>query len=462
MNNGNWMVRTAAAAMAAAALAAWMAGCGKASPDRELARGIAALSRGELLAGRDACERALAAAEDPAAWPEAPAAYNWLGLADLSLGLTNEAIAAFGKSLELKADDFTATYNLGCVLLDAGDRARGIQLLRHAADLDGNDIRALLKIGDWTTRNGRWDLARRMYFEAQKRSAKSAEALVGLGRLEQLDGRHAEAETYYMNALEVQPGHAAALYNLGVLCLQDPAKAEQGKAHLERYRALHGEGTRADAAARRLGGEEIPQASFATSAPAAQPKPAAREWSLVQESLQAGDRDAAYDHALRALDLAAGGDSKQLSEMVRRALEAFPDKPAVLLAAAQYHAGRADGEGLAEARDLLMRAQTYAPEDPMVLFELARVSSRLGEHDATVLTLKQLIRLEPGNPDALWEMAETYGDRLGMTSRGIAAYADFRTRFPTDPRAGEAAVRIQALEAEAAAAASGEDEADAG
>ena len=87
----------------------------------------------------------------------------------------------------------------------------------------------------------------------------------------------------------------------------------------------------------------------------------------------------------------------------------------------------------------------------MVLLELARASAALEEYDVAVVSLRKLVQLEPGNPDALWTLAETYGDKLGMAAKGSAAYRDFERLFPSDSRAAEVAARVKALEEAAAA-----------
>ena len=61
------------------------------------------------------------------------------------------------------------------------------------------------------------------------------------------------------------------------------------------------------------------------------------------------------------------------------------------------------------------------------------------------------MQIEPGNADALWTLAETYGDKLGMTGKGAAAYRDFERLFPSDSRAAEVAARVKALEEAATA-----------
>ena len=81
-----------------------------------------------------------------------------------------------------------------------------------------------------------------------------------------------------------------------------------------------------------------------------------------------------------------------------------------------------------------------------VTFLEPRARARMEEYDTTVIALRRLVELEPGNPDALWRLAETYGDKLGMISKGSAAYRDFERLFASDPRAGEVSARIRAWE----------------
>ena len=95
---------------------------------------------------------------------------------------------------------------------------------------------------------------------------------------------------------------------------------------------------------------------------------------------------------------------------------------------------------------LLSRARTVAPDNPLVLLNLSRAAAALDECDTAVISLRRLVELEPDNPDARWELAFLYGDRLGMTSKAIAAYREFEHRFPSDPRASQVADRIAALE----------------
>ena len=431
---------TAMAVIGTAALM-FTLGCGRSTPEKEYQAALTALNQGKLADGKARLEAVLEQVPDA---PFAAEAQNWLGLANWELGLPAEAAENFEGAAKLNPAAFAPVYNLGCLTLDQGDMSRGMSLLRRAADLNTNDTRALLRIGEWTTRNGRWDLAKRMYFEAQKREPQSAAAATGLGRIALLENNLPQAETFFMQALEMSKDYPPALYNLGVLHAQTDGHGEQAREYFRQYLAVAPQGERAAAAAARMGGQPVAQTSFQPQKPA-QPKMVAGVWwTQAQEALDAGDKEAAYTQALRALELAReGGDLEQGGEILRRALELFGDRAAIQLEAGEYWMRRNDSRA---AQTALLKAQALDPDNPLVLLELARASAALEEYDTAVVSLRRLVQLEPGNADALWELAETYGDKLGMAGKGSAAYRDFERLFPADPRAAEVAARIKALE----------------
>ena len=229
-----------------------------------------------------------------------------------------------------------------------------------------------------------------------------------------------------------------------MLHAQREGHGEQAGEYFRKYLAAAPQGERAAAAAARVGGQSFEQTSFKPQAPT-QPKATAGVfWSQAQEALDAGDKEAAYGHALRALELSRdGGDPAQAGEVLRRALEAFGDRATVQLEAGEHWMRQGNWR---EAQGALMKAQALEPENPMVLLDLARASSALEEYDTAVISLRKLVQVEPGNADALWSLAETYGDKLGMTGKGMAAFRDFERLFPSDPRAADVPARVKTLE----------------
>ena len=370
------------------------AGCGKPSPDQEYQAGLEALRVGQLGVGMAKMESALALA--PAA-PFAVEAHTWLGLANRELKKGAEALAHFEQAAALAPASFEATYNLGCAVLESGDAKRGLPLLRKAADMDPSDVKALLYIGDWTARNGRWDLAKRMYGEAQKRDSRSAAAVAGLGRVAFLEGDAGKAEGFFLQALGIRKDYAPALYNLGVLHSQAEGGGERAKGYFRQYLDMAPKGERAVSAAQRLQGLAAPAGAAAVAPPPA-----------VEPSASEPAKSAAHYLKVGRTWLEQG-------------------RPA-------------------DAREALMKAQAQEPENPRVLFELARASVLLEQYDAGVVSLRALLKIEPGNADALWMLAEIFGDKLEMMSRGVALYREFERRFPADPRALEVAGRVKALQ----------------
>ena len=127
------------------------------------------------------------------------------------------------------------------------------------------------------------------------------------------------------------------------------------------------------------------------------------------------------------------GRAAWLALLKAGALDVFGERAPVQLEAGEFFLAQ---KNYREAQSALLKAQALDPENPMVLLELARASSALEEYDTAVVSLRKLVQLEPGNAEALWALAETYGEKLGMTGKGAAAYRDFERLFPSDSRAG--------------------------
>ena len=381
MAGARWILR-----LGAVALLALAAGCAKTTPEEEYEAGVAALREGRHARGQAHLLAALKLDPDV---PFAADAYNWLGLASVELGKPREAAAYFERAQKLAPAWVEPTYNLGCLVLESGDVQRGVALLRKAADANPRDVRALMQIGEWTTRNGRWPLAKRMYQELLRREAAAATAYAGLGRVAFLEGDLAEAESFFRRALEANPAHAPALYNMGVLLSRSEGRMGEAVEYFGRYLAAEPDGARSEAARRRVAEGQAALAQMGTAA---------------QERAQAAERH-----------LKAG--QNWLTQ------------------------GRPQ-----EAHAALLRAQAAEPDNPAVLAGLARSSVAVGEYDTAVLSLRRLLQLDPNNAAALWTLAVLFGDRLEMPARSVALYREFAKRFPGDRRAAEVPARIRALE----------------
>jgi len=229
---------------------------------------------------------------------------------------------------------------------------------------------------------------------------------------------------------------------------QRPGHAAQSREYFRHYLELAPEGARASAAEARMAGQVIDQ-TFQPAGPTPPPVTAGILWSQAQDALESGDAENAYLQAMRALAMAREvGDAGQAGEILRRAVELFPGRADIHLEAGEYWLEHGDARSAHEA---LVRAQALEPGNPMILVTLARAATLTAEYDTAIIALRDLIRLEPANPDPVWSLAEIYGEKLGMTRRGISALRIFEKQFPSDPRALEVPERIRMLEeAEAA------------
>ena len=230
----------------AAALALLAAACGPVPPDALYQRALSDLHAGRVAPAAADLEAALAAEPDA---PFAPDAWNWLGLARLSLGDKPAAATAFETAIRLNPAAFAPVFNLGSLLLEDNRPDRAVPLLRRAADLDPSDVSSLLLISDYMLRQGRRELASRTAFAAQKRAPASPDVATAIGRIALLDGHPEQAETAFMQALEADKSFPPALYNLGVLHALTPGHADQAAAYFRRYLETDPAGPRAAAAA---------------------------------------------------------------------------------------------------------------------------------------------------------------------------------------------------------------------
>lgn len=435
-----------------------LCGCGEPSARDWSERGLEDLRRGAVRDGAAALEKAVANADGSLADAELPALWNWLGLARWQNGDTDGAKAAFEACIGRAPDHFAATYNLGTLWLKENNMAKGIPLLKTAAELDPTDTRALLAYADYTTRQGRWDLSRRTYLTARKRDPRSPAIATGLGRVALLSGDMAQAETAFMEALELEKNYPPALYNLGVMHSMTQGHGGQAAEYFRRYLEVAPDGPRAETANQRLGGATVAQASFekplnadaaSPAAATAKAETAADVWKAAAARKSVGDTAGAAELAARAVELAAeGANPDGDTEIVRRALAEYANAVGVQIAAGAFWESR---RNLAGAQAAFQRAQAIEPQNPTALAALARVATEREEYDTAVMALRQLLANDPRNADALWTLADLYGDKLGMTGKGIATYRDFERDCSTDPRVRDVEARIQALtDAEAA------------
>jgi tetratricopeptide (TPR) repeat protein len=174
-------------------------------------------------------------------------AWFWMGTIDRWRGRHEEAVAEFGRALELAGDHPDASKGRARSLMaldreaEAERDLRGV-LARHRHDAEAAQLLArlqsnrgesqaarrtlasvvsgselMLGLGDLELAEGRLAAASDSFRRATLGSGQSAEAWRRVGDVEFRRGRDAEALDAYRRALEIEPDHLGSLYRVGVL-----------------------------------------------------------------------------------------------------------------------------------------------------------------------------------------------------------------------------------------------------
>ena len=150
-----------------------------------------------------------------------PANYQaWfdLGFVDSELGKTEEAIAAYRKSVAAKPDIFESNLNLGLMLAktgqpDAAQFLRAATKLVPTAQVDEGHARAWLGLAH-VLENSQPDEALDAYHQAAAQRPKDTEPRLSAGLLLEKQNRFADAEQEYKQALAIDPASSDALTGL--------------------------------------------------------------------------------------------------------------------------------------------------------------------------------------------------------------------------------------------------------
>jgi Tfp pilus assembly protein PilF len=136
-----------------------------------------------------------------------------------ALGRLDEAIEAYRKAMELKADHIDALANLGAALSRKGEHEEAIGYLRKFADLRPRSGPARKSLGNALRRAGRAPEAVTAYRMAIELNPKDADSYNNLGAALQESGRIPEAEEALRTCLIIKPDHPDAHWNRGLALL---------------------------------------------------------------------------------------------------------------------------------------------------------------------------------------------------------------------------------------------------
>lgn len=163
--------------------------------------------------------------------------YN-LGLVSQSVGLYDDAVAAYGRAAELEPGLASAHYNLGTALSQLGRLDESLQAYDRALDAEPDHGKALASKGYILRAQGRADDAIAAYGRAASILLGDSEVLIGLGKSLQDAGRLSEAASAFARAADTDPDDAEAFSNLANVLVQREEATDAVAAcdaYLDRY-----------------------------------------------------------------------------------------------------------------------------------------------------------------------------------------------------------------------------------
>jgi tetratricopeptide (TPR) repeat protein len=149
--------------------------------------------------------------------PRKARGYNNLGLAYMSKGLNNMAIAQFLASLELDPKNYRAHNNLGNIFFSTGKIDKAIEQYEAALKLNTNSLIACTNLANAYFNKGLIDKALEYYIIALRLKPNFAETHNNLGNIYKAKGLRDKAIGHYKKALMLKPEYAEAHNNIAVI-----------------------------------------------------------------------------------------------------------------------------------------------------------------------------------------------------------------------------------------------------
>ena len=434
-----------------------LVGCSGGPGDREFRSGIREYERGSYVRAKAQLEKSI---NERPGNPANADAYAYLGLAEWKLGQLQRAMEAFEYSRSLNPKLVEPTYNLAVILYESGDLDHAATLLDEVASANPSDSRSLEMLGSIYAQAGKWLESRRVLVGAMARSPQSPRILTALAVAEAHVRGADIAIIYLMQALEKKADYAPALFDLGVIYLQEMKDKAQAAAYFRKYLDVAENDPHKDYAKRLLedltgissapvsvvsvATVDVPRIQRSAVPPAAVPSAEGRPFdyllaSAKQES-EKGNVQAALNLCLEAAGKANRvGETALQEKALREGVKLCFDQPRAHYALGRFLYDRGQYEAALKA---FKQAIVLDPKFTMGQLGLAEAAVKTDEVDAALVALKQAIQLEPGNPDALWSLATLYDHELQNKDKASQVYRQFADRFPGDPRVIKAQERL--------------------
>lgn len=147
-----------------------------------------------------------------------PFALNNLGLACEGLGENEEAFANYSKASDMRTDSLVFARNAGFAALRLKNDAAAIKYLERASSMEkSTDV--MVPLATLYNRNGMGEKAMAIWMMPEVRETRKGDAdyWFNLALAHAAAGHKTEAEAAYRQSLQIEPGNADVVNNLGVL-----------------------------------------------------------------------------------------------------------------------------------------------------------------------------------------------------------------------------------------------------
>lgn len=427
-----------------------LAGCEAGPPgQRDLERGVRDLKRGHYNVALTQLEKSIAARPGSEKNLEA---YNYIGIASWKLGRTQDAMEAFESARRLSPIAPEPTYNLGVLCAESGESMRGLQLLKEAALMDEKDPRPLEYMGAIYARRQQWPEARRSYYAARSRAPASPRITTAIALIELETEKPETAVATLLSALGHDAKYAPALFNLGVIYQTRLNDAGHARSYFQQFLSVTNTGPQADHARAAIAGSgaavspeqgHVPPSAVSIPPPPPVVSTAADPLAKAREAAAQGRNDDALKLCLLAAQQAAAkGDKVAQERALRLGTQISLDSPQAHTELGNFLlAQKQNAAALHSFKTAVTLNDSYSP----AFLGLGMAATAVREYDTALVGLKQAVKSDPSNPDALWLLSELYDRNIEMPANAMQSYSDFLKLFPSDPRAALARERVRAI-----------------
>ncbi len=346
--------------------------------------------------------------------PRMSAYHNNLGNLLAKSGDAVGAEKSYRRALRLDPHNGDAHLNLGKLQFERGDR-EARRSLKTAQRLSARSVEAQMSVGRLEEREGNAQLALNCYLTATKLNPSFAPAFIAAGNAQLLLDKTSEAEASYRTAIALDPESPDAHFNLANVLREDGRVLEA----IELYRIaldLSPKGAsdiqnNLGLALSQLGQHQAARTALTRSIEIA--AESSDGWfNLAKQAILLGDRSAAEAHLLKAISLDAGhvGAHLELGNLMRAdgrledaaAMHRKVTELAPADAAGWNNLGAtlADLELIDDAEMAFRIATSLDSRSDEAFFNLGKHLSIFGDESAAVEMLNHAVALNPRNAGA--------------------------------------------------------------